>query len=255
MSLLCVYIICHILFSFLLDGHHKLIRWRFVTHGGIDGYSRMITYLKCSTNNKARTVYGLFTEAVRTFGLPSRVRSDQGLENILVARHMLEHHGTERRSIITGCSTHNQRIERLWRDLHRCATQLFYRLFYHLENHDLLDPTNDIHLYVLHFVFLPRINRALVGFCESWNHHSLRTEHYRSPHQLFVFGSLRLQHSGLLALDFFERVEDEYGVEEAGYAAREQGEGVPVPRNSFQLTEVHHTELRRLIDPDTPSNS
>ena len=25
-----------------IDGHHKLIRWRFVTHGGIDGYSRTI---------------------------------------------------------------------------------------------------------------------------------------------------------------------------------------------------------------------
>ena len=38
-----------------LDGHHKLIRWRFVTHGGIDGYSRTITYLRCSNNNSAET--------------------------------------------------------------------------------------------------------------------------------------------------------------------------------------------------------
>jgi len=47
---------------FLLDGHHKLIRWRFVTHGGIDGYNRMIVFLKCSTNNQAVTVYQLFRE-------------------------------------------------------------------------------------------------------------------------------------------------------------------------------------------------
>ena len=26
-----------------IDGHHKLIRWHLVTHGGIDGYSRLIT--------------------------------------------------------------------------------------------------------------------------------------------------------------------------------------------------------------------
>ena len=25
-----------------IDGHHKLVRWRFVTHCGIDGYSRLI---------------------------------------------------------------------------------------------------------------------------------------------------------------------------------------------------------------------
>lgn len=32
-------------------GHHKLIRWHFVTHGGIDGYSRTVVYLRCSGNN------------------------------------------------------------------------------------------------------------------------------------------------------------------------------------------------------------
>ena len=27
-----------------LDGHHKLIRWKIITHGGIDGFSRLIMY-------------------------------------------------------------------------------------------------------------------------------------------------------------------------------------------------------------------
>ena len=39
-----------------IDGHHKLIRWRFVIHGGIDGFSRCIVFLQCSTNNKSETV-------------------------------------------------------------------------------------------------------------------------------------------------------------------------------------------------------
>ena len=39
-----------------IDGHHKLVRWRFIIHGGIDGFSRMIVYLHCSTNNQAGTV-------------------------------------------------------------------------------------------------------------------------------------------------------------------------------------------------------
>ena len=73
-----------------LDGHHKLIRWRLVTHAGIDGYSRMIVFIHCSNNNKAATVYYHFLQAAREFGLPSRVRSDQGKENTLVARHMLK---------------------------------------------------------------------------------------------------------------------------------------------------------------------
>ena len=75
----------------------------------------------------------------------------------MVAQHMLEHRGMERRSIITGPSTHN---ERLWRDLHRCATRLYYCLFYHLESYNLLDATNDMHLFALHYVYLPRINNT-----------------------------------------------------------------------------------------------
>ena len=34
-----------------IDGHHSLIRLGFVIHGGIDGYSRLTVFLKCSTNN------------------------------------------------------------------------------------------------------------------------------------------------------------------------------------------------------------
>ena len=43
-----------------LDGHHKLIRWKFVTHGAIDGYSRTVIYLKCADNNRAGTVLSAF---------------------------------------------------------------------------------------------------------------------------------------------------------------------------------------------------
>ena len=54
-----------------MDGHHKLIRWRFVIHGAIDGYSRVVVFLRCNTNNRGETVLGLFREAVNTFGLPT----------------------------------------------------------------------------------------------------------------------------------------------------------------------------------------
>ena len=43
-----------------IDSHHSLIRWRFVTHGCVDGFSRMITYLSCVTNNRAETAFSLF---------------------------------------------------------------------------------------------------------------------------------------------------------------------------------------------------
>jgi hypothetical protein len=40
-----------------VDTNHKLIRWRLVIVGGIDGFSRMIMYLNCTDNNKVQTIF------------------------------------------------------------------------------------------------------------------------------------------------------------------------------------------------------
>ena len=249
-----VYFICRgiHLYSVCVDGHHKLIRWRLVTHGGIDGYSRMVVYLKCSSNNRSATVYSLFLEAVRQYGLPSRVRSDQGRENYKVAQHMIEHRGAERRSMITGNSVHNQRIERFWRDLHYSVTNLFYRLFYHMEYINILDPASEQHLYALHYVYIPRINTSLSLFRAGWNNHRIRTVHNLSPEQLFTAGVLRLQRSGLVALDFLE----DYGIDEDGLpTTTDENSGVEVPEGNLSLDSEQLTNLQRVVDPLQESNN
>ena len=235
---------------FFTDSHHKLIRWRIITHGAIDGYSHLIVYLDCATNNLATTVYEQFLKGIQMYHLPSRVRSDQGLENILVARHMIEKRGAERHSMITGSSTHNQRIERLWRDLHKCVTILFYKLFYFMEHHGLLNCLNEYHLWALHYVYLPRISRSLHEFVTSWNNHPIRTANHKSPLQLFTAGMLLLQNSLLSALDFFDDVNKVYGVDADGPIPTEDTAAiVEVPQSSLRFSDQDMQTLKLTIDP------
>lgn len=174
-----------------IDGHHSLIRWRFVIHGGIDGYSRLVVYLACNTNNKAETVFKEFHKATQEYGMPKKVRSDKGGENMQVCYYMIAFHGPHQTSHIAGSSTHNQRIERLWRDVFRCVLCTFHELFYEMESIGILDADSDVDLFVLHCIFLPRIRKSLSDFTKAWNVHPLRTEHNWSPRKIWVNSIVR----------------------------------------------------------------
>jgi hypothetical protein len=156
--------------------------------------------------------------------------------------------------MITGASIHNQRIERLWRDVHQSVTILYYRLFYFLESQQLLDPLNEIHLYALQYVYLPRIGHALDIFREGWNHHSIRTENNLTPHQLYAQGALSMHSSGLSALDFLDEVDDMYGVDDVE-ASVSGPETVTVPESILTVSDAVLQELAQRVSPLSASDN
>lgn len=181
-----------------LDGNHKMIRWRLVIHAGVDGFSRLITYIKCSNNNLASTVLEEFLKGVSTYGLPCSIRTDCGGENIDVWRCMLSAH-QDSSCVLAGSSVHNERIERLWRDVTRCVSSAFIDMFYELEAEEVLNPSNEVDVFCLQVVFLPRINKCLAEFQGGWNNHPLSTEGNMSPIQLCVSGLIASDHQTSLA--------------------------------------------------------
>jgi hypothetical protein len=171
-----------------VDGCHKLIKYGMVVHGGIDGFSRAVMFLHCSNNNRASTVFALFIRATQVdrVGIPSRVRSDHGTENVDIARYMFATRGANRGSHLTGSSMRNQRIERLWRDCTATVLSLYVHVFKEFEERGV-DFSNDVLYYILHRLFLNRINEDLAQFVRTWNDHSISsTVGSRTPNQLLL---------------------------------------------------------------------
>jgi hypothetical protein len=186
------------------DGCHKLRKWGLVVHAAIDGFCRFFTFIHCSDNNRSETVLELFKEAVELYGCPSRLRVDKGGENFGMARLMLDIRGLNRNSVIFGPSTHNQRIERSWRDVTKEVLDFYRNLFEYLESKLNFSVSDKRVLFLFQYFFMDAINADLVEFKCAWNQHSIRTEHNQSPAQLMVL------HSGLSAAVEVD-VED-YGV-------------------------------------------
>jgi hypothetical protein len=167
-----------------------------------------------------------FKQAVRAFGLPSRIRTDRGKENIETAKYMVRNRGTGRNSVIAGKSVHNQRIERFWVDLKKDLVDYYINLFHDLEKHEcLLCATDQVCLFVLHYLFMDRINEDIQVYIGTWNKHQLRTvEGEYSPEQLLV-----LHHNQSASLDVEIDNAEWYGVDLQGDEADDEEDDDDIP--------------------------
>lgn len=167
-----------------------MIFYHIVVHGCIDGYSRKLIFLEVNADNRASSVLDVFLEGVSRSGLPHRVRGDFGGENEAVA-DLMRHIYPDDNRFLFGPSVHNQRIERMWRDVREKVIGPYKEVFIALENDSLLNQLDVVDLFCLQYVFLPRIQRKLDLFTESWNNHSLRTARGKTPNQLWLVDMCR----------------------------------------------------------------
>lgn len=75
----------------------------------------------------------------------------------------------------------------MWRELWSGFTVTYYRLFQFMEEQHILDVSNELHMQVLHFVFLPRMQLNLDRLTEA-----LKRDPYerRTIGHYYNFGSL-----------------------------------------------------------------
>ncbi len=225
-----------------LDGNHKLRDFHLVIHGCIDGFSRNVIYLKVSDNNCASTVYDFFVQGTQDYCIPSRIRTDKGGENVRVADWMISNRGMGRNSVIAGRSVHNQRIERLWRDVRVNVVDFYRTIFYEFAHQFGVDFSNETVVYCIHYLFMGMIQEDLNDFCKAWNKHGLRTTAgNRTPEQLL----LMYEH---LEPETPEHVDDDYGREEEDGSVEDVEQVVVLPLLS-PLSEEETVQFMNSITP------
>ena len=158
---------------------------------------------------------------------------------------------TAREIYTAGRSSRNQWIRRLWRDVFQCVTALLWYASYVLEQNDIFDWDNPVHLLQLHYIFLPRINFALNEFMGAYSIHRLLLECYWTPTQIWCNSINDPGNSISNDLVDEEVCDTEYYWEgsKGSYPIDPDLNNIVVPPVDFPLAEATNDLLCNSIDP------
>lgn len=122
-----------------------------------------------------------------------------------------------------------------------------------METCHVLNPDNDVHIFCLHYVFTPRINRDLDSFVAAWNRHGISSAGNQTPLQLWMMGMNSVAYSDLLVAQEIFDENSTYGIDWDGPSPQEEWDGpldgVDVPSIPCPLQEVDLQRLKISINP------
>ena len=101
-------------------------------------------------------------------------------------------------------------------------------------------------VWLLHSIYLPRINKSLLDFSRAWNHHPIQTERNWSLRQIMLNSLIQqsdIQSNYAILSDF--------GIDYEGPVLDEEIGTVVVPSTDVPLIEDNLQELLDIIDTET----
>jgi len=123
-------------------------------------------------DNMAISILQSILPAISENGVPRLLRIDGGMENVAIGKFMKFIRGAD--SILIGRSVNNQRVERFWRDLKHQVLHEYVDFCLDLSRSN--PAMTDLHgIWLLQYMFLPRIQQEVEIFQNTWNNHPMRT--------------------------------------------------------------------------------
>ena len=114
-----------------------------------------------------------------------------------------------------------------------------------MEATGLLDPDCKSDLFVLHCIFLPRINKSLQQFMIAWNNHPLRTEHNWSPRKIWVNSVIQSDTNDISCPG------EDYGIDPTGPLPDHELATVVVPETVHSLSDAQLTTFMDQVNSES----
>jgi len=146
-----------------------------VVYRCIDGHSRRILWLECSSSNHAAgLVANYFVSCVNAVGgYPSSVRTDCGTENVMISA--IQSAAVQSATAhVYGTSPGNQRIESWWNFFRRSHSQWWIDLFQSFVDGNAFHPGHVRETDLMRFCFMHVLQSNLDEARRQWNTHRIR---------------------------------------------------------------------------------